>query len=984
MRNTILRFIFITCLLSSCYSVHTQSAPQSESAWIDSVYNSLTLDQKIAQLFMIRAYSKQDNADVSTITKLIKDYQIGGLCFFQGSPYKQWELAKQYQEISKTPMLIAIDGEWGLGMRFPGQTLSFPRQLTLGAHRDDNLIYEMGREIARQLKAVGVHINFAPVADVNNNPANPVIGDRSFGEDKYNVTAKSIAYMKGLQDEGVMACAKHFPGHGDTDVDSHYDLPIIRHSIERLEQIELYPFRKMIEAGVQGIMIAHLNIPAIDDRPNRPTTLSPKAVRELLKEKLQYEGLVFTDALDMKGVTKFFKPGEADAEAFLAGNDILLLSENVPKAISAIKDYLQRGSISEQQLEATVKKILASKFRLVVSAPSYTSEQVESIINSPKAIALKSKLIENAITLVKDSLDLIPVKEIKAKKFLSIALGTTSKNAFQKRVEQYSDCDFIQGPLQVTTEFKNRVIQQAKSMDLVIVSLHALSKNQASNYGIGKETLELLKSLNRSNKLVVCIMGSPYAVGMMSDIQTLLVGYEDDNLFQDQMVQALFGATDVRGKLPVGSGVFPYETGIEKAGNGRLGFGIPERVGMDSRILKQIDTLVQEILIKKVAPGCQILIAKNQKVVYHESFGDFDYSGRTKVENDHVYDLASVTKVMATTMAVMKLYDDKKLDLNTPLSYVMPHLDSFSVADLKIEELLSHHSGLKAWIAFYKQTIIKNGKGTKANPRYYQPTKKDMYYIPVARNMFMKADFVDSLKYQIYQSQPQYDNKKYVYSDLGFILLADMVKFITFREFDEYLNEHFYEPLGMRSTLFNPLQRIPLEVIAPTENDNYWRHQKLQGYVHDMAAAMFGGVSGHAGLFSNTLDVAVMMQMLLNEGRYGSEKFLNSSTIQLFTRRVHQSSRRGLGFDMKELNPRRAKNTGQLASEMTYGHLGFTGTCVWVDPKYQLVFVFLSNRTYPDMENNRMNKLKYRPRIQDIAYKSFLPEYKLEEYELEF
>jgi beta-N-acetylhexosaminidase len=984
MKNSTMRYIYVICLLSFSLQGDAQSVIKSEAEWIDSVYNSLTLDQKIAQLFMLRAYSKQDNADVSTITKLIKEYQIGGLCFFQGSPYKQWELAKQYQEISKTPMLIAIDGEWGLGMRFPGQTLSFPRQLTLGAHRDDNLIYEMGREIARQLKAIGVHVNFAPVADVNNNPANPVIGDRSFGEDKYNVTAKAIAYMKGLQDEGVMACAKHFPGHGDTDVDSHYDLPVIKHNMDRLQEIELYPFKKMIEAGVQGIMVAHLNIPAIDDRPNRPTTLSPKAVRELLKEKMKFDGLVFTDALDMKGVTKFFKQGEADAEAFLAGNDILLLSENIPKAIAAIKDYMQKGSISDQQLEKTVKKILSSKYRLVVSAPSYTVEQVEAIINSPKAIALKSKLIENAITLVKDSLDLIPVKEIKGKKILSIALGTTSKNAFQKRLEQYVESDFIQGSLQGSAEFRSRVVQLAKNKDLVIVSLHGLSKSQSSNYGIGKESVELLKSLNKSNRLVVCVMGSPYAIAMLGDIQTLLVGYEDDNLFQDQMVQSLFGATDIRGKLPVGSGIYPYETGIEKAGNGRLGFGIPERVGMDSRILKQIDTIVQEILVKKVAPGCQILIAKNQKVVYHESFGDFDYSGRTKVDIEHVYDLASVTKVMATTMAVMKLYDDKKLDLNSPLGYVMPHLDSFSIADLKIEELLSHYSGLKAWIPFYKQTIIKNGKSTKANPKYYQPLKKDLYYIPVARNMFMKADFADSLKYQIYQSQPQYDNKKYVYSDLGFILLADMVKFITFREFDEYLNQHFYEPLGMRNTLFNPLERIPVERIAPTENDNYWRHQKLQGYVHDMAAAMFGGVSGHAGLFSTTLDVAMMMQMLLNEGRYGGEKFLNSSTIQLFTRRANYSSRRGLGFDMKELNPRRAKNTGQLASDMTYGHLGFTGTCVWVDPKHQLVFVFLSNRTYPDMDNNRMNKLKYRPRIQDIAYKSFLPEYKLEEYELEF
>lgn len=974
----LLIYFFLTIPIFSC----AQHNP--EVLWVDSVYNSLTLEQRIAQLFMLRAYSKQDDADVAFISKMIKDYQIGGLCFFQGSPFKQWELVQQYQQLSKVPLLIAIDGEWGLGMRFPGQTLSFPRQLTLGALRDNNLIYEMGREIARQLKAIGVHVNFAPVADVNSNPANPVIGDRSFGEDKHNVAAKAIAYMKGLQDEGVMACAKHFPGHGDTNVDSHHDLPVISHNMDRLNEIELYPFKKMIESGVQGIMVAHLNIPAIDDRPNRPTTLSSKAVKVLLKEKLGFEGLVFTDAMDMKGVTKFFKPGESDAEAFMAGNDILVLSENIPEAISVIKEYLQQGKISEEQIEKTVKKILTAKYRIILPARKYTMSEVETIINSPHAVSLKSKLIENAITLVKDSLDLVPVRTIKGKAFLSVALGVDKENLLQKRLKQYADFETMQSPWLISAEFKSRVLQKAKTKDLVIVSLHGLSKSPATNFGLNKEALELLQTLNKSNRLLVCVMGTPYSIGVLTDIQVIIVGYEDDNMFQDKMAQAIFGANDFRGKLPIGVGKFKYESGIEKPGNGRLGFDIPERVGMNSRVLKKIDTLVQEIITKKIAPGCQILITKNQKVIYHESFGDFDYTGRTKVENHHIFDLASMTKILATTMAVMKLYEEKKIDLHSTLSYYLPHLDSFSVADLKIEEMLSHHSGLKAWIPFYKQTLIKKGNKNTINPKYYSTERKADYIEPVAKNMFLRIDYVDSIKYQIYQSEPQYDNKKYVYSDLGFILLADVIKFIVSQELDQYLSTHFYEPLGMRHTTYNPLDKFPLENIVPSEKDNYWRHQKLQGYVHDMAAAMLGGVAGHAGLFSNALDVAIMGQMLLNEGSYGGEKYLESSTINLFTRRVKNSSRRGLGFDMKELDSNKPINTGQLASEMTFGHLGFTGTCVWIDPKHQLIFVFLSNRTYPSMDDNRLNELIYRQRIQDIAYKSFLPEYQLEDHELEF
>ncbi len=932
--------------------------------WVEKTFDSMTEDERIGQLFMIRAHSDKGSEHEKGVERLIKDYHVGGLCFFQGTPEKQVDLVNRYQALSSNvPMMISMDAEWGLGMRFKSDALSYPKQLMLGAIQKNSLLYEMGREVARELRRVGAHINFAPVVDVNNNPDNPVINDRSFGEDRYNVTAKSYMYMKGMQDNKVMACAKHFPGHGDTNVDSHYDLPQILHSRERLDSIEMFPFQVLSQHGIQSMMVAHLFIPAIDNVSNRPTTLSKKAITGILKGTMNYKGLIFTDGLGMKGVTKHHTPGELEVKALKAGNDVLLLPQNTPAAYKKIKEGMKDGSLDSLMVFEKVKKILAAKYDLGLT--SFTPIQklgVRADVTGPRSQMMKRKLIKNALTLVRNKEETIPFQDLPKKKMASLAIGVSQPTTFQDYLEKYNNIKHYRTDKSVSNNAS--LLSLLKDYDEVVVSLHDMSSSSSKGFGIHSGAINFISQLQNEANITLVVFGNPYSLKYFDSVETVLNCYNEDPITQEIAAQALFGAIPISGRLPItASEKSKFGDGVDTPTLRRLQYDVPESVGMDRYVLAHIDTIAQEALDKKATPGLQILVAKSGKVVYHKAYGYHTYDKKRKVKKTDIYDVASVTKVAATTLSLMKLVDDGKISIEHPISNHLNGCLGTNKSSMKIKDIIAHHAGLKAWIPFYEETITKS---KKPSSKYYKKSQEGKFKVKVTEKLFMDENYIPTIWKEIYDSELR-SNTNYKYSDLGFYLMAKMIQEKTGKSIDQFAQEQFYLPLGLGRTVYNPLEKFPKERIIPTELDKYFRRQTIQGNVHDMGAAMLGGVSGHAGLFSTADDLAVIFQMILNDGYYGGKQYIQSSTINSFTRR-HHTSRRGLGFDMKETRAEKSQNVCASASSNTFGHTGFTGTAIWVDPDQDLIYIFLSNRTYPNMNNFKLNKLDIRPRIQQVIY----------------
>ncbi len=947
----------------------SQNYLQREDTWVNATLGDMTLDQKVGQLFMVRAFSKGYVGEEKKISEYITQYHIGGICFFQGSPFEQINLINNYQQKAKIPLFMGIDGEWGLGMRFPSETISFPKQIMLGAIQDNKLIYEMGIEVAKQCKKAGININFAPSVDINTNPANPVIYDRSFGESAQNVTAKGYMYMKAMEDEGILACIKHFPGHGDTDVDSHYDLPILSHSRKRLDTTEFFPFRRLIAYGASAMMVGHLNIPALDDRVNRPTTLSQNVIKNILRQEMGYNGLIFTDAMDMKGITKYYPNGIAEAEAFLAGNDVILLPEDLVKAITSIKQYIAEGKITEKRLNESVLRILRAKYKLGLSTtPTHNSEGLSKYLLRNQAVAVKEKLTEAAITLISDKDDIIPIKSINDVKLATLSFNKSIRTPFQGRVNDYIQAKHYH---LMSHELKGQYVQLLQTLsqfDRVIVSIHTSGKQSAYSKELSQEMVGFLKELNKKSNIIVVLFGSPYLLKRLGDLDNVLLCYDNNRMTQDIAAQSLFGVNAINGKLPITvSEKWPLEHGLDRSSLGRLGYAVPERVKMNSDTLMLIDSIMAEMVRLNAAPGGQVVIAKDGKIVFTKSYGKLTTDGYYVLQNT-IYDVASLTKILATTIATMKLVDDRKINVGHPLRYYISDLNGTDKANIKVEDVLSHRAGLQAGLLFYNKTTL-TGKTKSYNSLYYSTLLKENYTIPIAKNMFMRTDYRDSLWQAIYTSKLS-GNNNYKYSDLGYYIMQKVVENESSKKLDEYTSTNFYKPLGLRYTTFNPLGQHLASGIAPTEIDNYFRFQTLQGHVHDAGGAMMGGVAGHAGLFSNANDVAVIMQMLLNKGSYGGISFIKPETVELFTSRNGKSTRRGLGFDMKDINASKVRNMSPLASNATFGHTGFTGTAAFADPEHNLVYVFCANRTYPSANNQTFNNRNYRPNVQSIVYRA--------------
>lgn len=941
--------------------------------WVDSIFERNSFEDRLGQLFMVAAYSNRDEKHTAEIAKLVTEQNIGGLIFFQGGPVRQANLTNYYQSISKMPLFIAMDAEWGVNMRLDS-IIGFPKAMTLGALPDEELIYEMGKEIAFQFKSLGMHINFAPVVDVNSNPNNPVIGYRAFGEEKHLVTRKSLAYMKGLQDNGIMANAKHFPGHGDTETDSHYTLPVIKHSETRIKDIDLYPYRELIENDLMSVMVAHLHVPSMDSETDKATTLSKYVVTDLLKKQMNFKGLVFTDALNMKGVSKYLKPGEVDLHALLAGNDVLLYSQDVPKAKALILQAVNEGKISQEEVDDKIRRILKAKFWAGLDQNrSIDTYNLAEKINRPEAALLVEKLYERSITITSNKDNLLPLRHLDMQNFASLSIGGNGTE-FQKKLDKYARFDHFRINNGAKEDSLNVLAQKLQPYQTVIIGMMGITNTPKKNFGVSMGDFEFIKKLSLEKNVILVVFGSAYSIKSLPEMPHNIVAFENNDITQKLVPEIIFGARDAHGLLPVSVNLTLRQgTGGYLEGLGRLSYSIPESQGLDSRKLAKIDTIMAKSIAKQAFPGGVILVAKNGQVVFEKAYGYYDYKKTKPVSTETVYDLASITKILATTQAVMFLDSRGLIDMNKPIGRFIPELRNTNKEHLILSDILAHEAGLVAFIPHYTKTVEAGLWKTQ----YYKPAAEQGFSLSVSNEMFAMNSLRDSIWAWTVKSdlrKPEANRKKYsyVYSDLTMYLMQALVEELTHQPLDEFLEHNLYGPLGLYSMTFNPVNKYPIEFVAPTEDDVAFRKRQIQGYVHDPGAAMYGGVAGHAGLFGKANDLAVMMQLMLNGGKYADVEFIDEKTVERFTKRQSLQSRRGWGWDKPEPAIGKGGSAGNLAPKSTFGHTGFTGTCVWADPENDLIYVFLSNRVHPYAENNLLLKDGVRQEIHDIIYQAMV------------
>jgi beta-N-acetylhexosaminidase len=946
--------------------------------WVDSVMNTLSVDQQIAQCIWIAGYSNRDVSHEVEMSDIIRKYGIGGIVFFQGTASKQAELTNYYQKISKVPLLITLDAEWGVGMRLDNVE-KFPFQMTLGAIDNDSLIYQFGKAVALQFKRLGMQMNLAPVADVNVNPSNPVINYRSFGENRDIVAKKATMYMKGMQDNGVMAAGKHFPGHGDTNVDSHLDLPLITHDRTRLDSIELYPFRMLIREGIGSIMTAHLNLPSLDTTSGLPSTLSPVIIKGLLKEELGFKGLVITDAMNMKGVTKYFKPGEADAKALEAGNDVAEFVTDVEATIRETKNYILLKKLTNEDIAQKCRKILSLKYWSGLnSLKTIKKEGIDRELSSGSTRALIRELYANALTLLTNDQDLLPLKDLQNIRIATIAINRNELSAFQRRITDYHPADnYFLSP--ADTAACNKLLKKLPDYDVVITGVFGLDQRPNMDFGIKPELESFIDRLSKNKKSIITWFGNPYAINKIESLQSfagLVLAYQENEYTEDLSAQLIFGGTGSRGTLPVSiSERWPSGSGIITTGNIRLQYGLPESAGMSSDILnRKIDSIVNVGLTARAFPGCEVMVARKGVVVFYKTYGYQTFEKRITVQENDLFDLASVTKISATLPGLMLLDSDDKFSPDQTLGYYLPYFRKSNKGNIVMRDFLTHQAGLTPFIPFWKETLKKDG-GYKR--RIYDSEYSEKFPDEVAPGLFINKNYRKKMFAEIKKSP--LGEKKYTYSDLTFIIAPEIIEKLSGQKWYEYVTNNLYRKIGAFDIGFNPYLKYPLSRIVPTEYDSLFRKQQLQGTVHDEGAAMLGGISGHAGLFSTGNDLMKLMELYRRMGRYGGEQLIDETILEEYTRVQfpENKNRRGLGFDKPLLNnselTEKEAYPAMDASPSSFGHSGYTGTFVWVDPKYEISYIFLCNRVYPTRDNNLLSDLNIRSGILQSIYDSISP-----------
>ncbi|MCM1029959.1 MAG: serine hydrolase [Oscillibacter sp.] len=963
--------------------------------WCEETLNAMTLDEKIGQLFMVAVYSNKDKEYQEKIEGIIRKYHVGGLIFFQGDPVRQVEMVNACQKISKYPLLIGIDAEHGLGWRLQ-TAMEFPQMLINGAVTNDSLIYRLGRAIALHCKETGVHVNFAPVADVNNNPANPIIGMRSFGENPDNVYRKTAMYVAGSLSAQVLPVVKHFPGHGDTDTDSHLSLPVISHSLERLDSVELYPFRKLIGDSLPAIMVAHLNVKALDSA-QIPATLSPRIVRYWLHDRFGFKGLCFTDAMNMKGVSQGHEKGNAEVKALLAGNDILLFPENIDRAVSQIKKAVKDSLISSEEIEARCRRILNAKRQYVLAdLQPLPTGQLWSRLNRPEDFALKQELYKNAITLIKNEAAILPLKRLDTLKIASLNFGAEEINTFQTTLDKYARVRHFVSPKKLSDDAIQKLVRKLAPYNCIILYNNSASNRMARHYGHSPELSQLITRL-KGKKVILCHPAIPYGLKSYVNlpIDAILVSYEDHLYPRTYAAQAIFGGIPVTGQLPVSiTPDFPAGTSIptEKI---RLGYVLPEMCGVSTPLLASIDSICEAAIRIKSTPGCQVLVAKDNYIIYNKAFGHNTYEKEKANHISNIYDIASVTKIAATLPVVMKLYDQGRIAIDTPACRYYPPLMGSNKEDITLREILAHNAGLKSFFPAFSDPIdtekLPGPLFTKAPTKHNTQKLKDhLFAYPgyqfkdstlsrtprpgfqaFTPGLYMFTGYRDSVMAKIIRSEVN-PKKEYTYSDLGFIFLQKIAEHQTDSSLDVLAKSWFYDKLGACHTDFLAEKRLSGDYIVPSCIDKLYRKKEIKGCVHDPMAALLGGIAGHAGLFSTAEDLAKIMTLYLNKGTYGGEQLLSPATLELFTRKTDcfPNNRRGLGFDKPEMDEKKIGPTCKEAPASSYGHTGFTGTMAWVDPENRLVYIFLSNRTYPNEFNTKLSDENIRTKIQSAIYRA--------------
>ena len=967
MRNITLLLLF-TSVLVSAQSNHPLATKdyEAQEKWVDSVYNSMNIKEKIGQLYMPMVFSNQTDKEHQEIIRQIKENKIGGIIFSKGGPIRQAKLTNEYQTASKLPMLISMDAEWGLGMRLDS-TVSFPWNMTLGAIKNNKLIRQTGYNIGEHCKRLGVHFNFGPVVDINTNPKNPIIGNRSFGEDRDNVANKSLAFMEGMQEAGVLASAKHFPGHGDTEADSHKTLPTISFSEQRIDSVELYPYKKLIKSNLASVMVAHLNIPSLEARDGFPSTLSKNIVTNILKEKLQFKGLIFTDALNMKGASNFSKSEDVDLAAFKAGNDMLLISGDIGKGIDKLTEAYNKGDITEERLAHSVKKVLMAKYKVGLNnyKPIGTANLVQDL-NRMQDDLLNETLIENALTVVKNSSKLLPFRQLENKSIAYVKLGDDKGSVFLNELKKYAKVH------EISAANLDDLISKLNNYNTVIVGFHKSNKSPWESYKFSNQELVWLYEIARTNTTILSVFAKPYALLDLKtneNLESILVAYQNSDVSQQKAAQLIFGAIPAKGVLPVTSGEeFKVGDGIHFSSLSRLGYSLPESVGMNSHKLAKLDSVAQYAVDSTMTPGIQLLVARKGKVVYNKNFGKHTYQGKQKVRFTDIYDIASLTKIVATLPLVMELEEKGIISLDSKLSDLLPEFKETNKENVTIKQMLSHYAQLKPWIPFYVSTLDSVTK--KPDAKYYRRKISKGFDIEVANKLFLRTDYQDSIQGIIKESD-MLSRLRYRYSDLPYYILKKFIEKHYDQPLDKLVQQRFYKSLGANYTTYKPRERFSKTQIVPSEIDNYYRYQEVHGYVHDMGAAMQNGVGGHAGIFSNANDIAKIMQMYLQKGFYGGHRYFRSETLDKFNECYfcESDNRRGIGFDKPQLGD--DGPTCGCVSMTSFGHSGFTGTYAWADPEEEIVYVFMANRTYPtSMNGNKLLKENIRTEIQRLIYEA--------------
>lgn len=953
--------------------------------WVDSTFNKMSLKEKIGQLFIYTIAPTDTKANMALLRDAVHTHKVGGLLYSKGVLETQAIITNQAQEMAKVPLMITFDGEWGLSMRIK-DTPVYPRNMVLGCISDEQLIYEYGKEVARQCRELGVHVNFAPVADININPKNPVINTRSFGEDPQDVSDKVILYSSGLESGGVLSVSKHFPGHGDTGTDSHHALPFLSFSRARLDSIELYPFRQAIRAGLGGMMVGHLEVPALEPQKGLPSSLSRRIVNDLLREEMGFNGLIFTDALAMKGVagTKYLS-----LAAIKAGHDMVLAPRNLKEEIEAVLQAVKSGELSEEDINHKCKKVLAYKYALgVAHQQKIQLSGLSYRINTPYARDLSDRLSHAAITVVNNKNQILPL-HTDVKKVAMLNVGNAGANAaFEQGLKKHVAVKRIQLKPHALAPERRIIRDTLANYKRVIV---CISDKQLAPYKeffseLPPETQVIYTFFTPEKPMVQLEEG-------LANASSVILAHTADKSIQEHVANILFGKAEANGRLSTSVGkTFQPGDGVTLSVKTAHHF-IPEEYGIKSKVLNRIDAIAQEGIDEKAYPGCQVVVLKEGKTVYNKAFGTFSGEGSQKITSESIFDIASLSKTTGTLLALMKLYDKGAFSLSDKASTYLPFLADTDKKDITIRELLFHESGLPSSIFFYLQAINKDSyegrlyKATRDNlhtvqigaQTFAQPNFKyidgltsnqpnDVFTLQAADELWINKSFNDSILAGI--SRAKMNGKNYRYSCVGFIVLQKLIEQLSGMPMDQFLNKEFYVPMGLKRTAYQPLKYFKKEEIVPSTIDNFLRKSVIQGFVHDEAAAFQGGVSGNAGLFSTAEEIALIHQMFLNGGELDGKRYLSKETCKLFTTEKSRTSRRGLGFDKPDARNPQKSPCAKSAPAASYGHNGFTGTCAWVDPRNKLVYVFLSNRTYPDVWVNKLAKLQIRDRIQDTIYES--------------